>query len=209
MIEAIIWDIDGTLVDSEPLHLLALQHVCYHYEVDLTHLPDDHFIGIDVGAVWNELRPLFPADVGFSRWLAQLNDYYITNADKLTPIRSAVETIRRLHAAGFRQAAASNSNRKVVDANLGVLGVADLMECSISLDDVAHGKPDPAPYLRALETMGLHPSKVRAVEDSPAGALSAARAGIAVFGFGNPDLDTAFHVAALDEIAGFPLPLPA
>ncbi|MDB5550284.1 MAG: HAD-superfamily hydrolase, subfamily variant 3, partial [Rhizobium sp.] len=70
----------------------------------------------------------------------------------------------------------------VVDANLKALGVIDLIEFSISLDDVSLGKPHPEPYLAAAQRLGIPPEAIAAVEDSVAGATSARDAGFRVFG---------------------------
>ena len=101
-----------------------------------------------------------------------------------------------------------------MDANLRHLGLADLLEFSISLDDVAEGKPHPEPYRRAAERLGIAPARLVAVEDSASGAASARAAGCPVIGLaprpdGLPGADEI--VRHLDEIpARLALePLPA
>ena len=73
--------------------------------------------------------------------------------------------------------------RAIVDANLAALGVLEHISFSISLDDVAEGKPDPEPYLQACTRLHLDPASVIAIEDSRSGALSARRAGLTVIGY--------------------------
>ena len=180
MIKAVAWDIDGTLVDSEPLHLFALQDVCGAHGVDISDLSDAHFIGVHIGDVWRELAPRLPSRVTFAEWSHQIETAYSNNRDRLVEIRGAAETVARLAALGVRQVAVSNSNRRVVDANLEAIGIADLMEFTISLDDVCEGKPDPFPYRLACYRLGLSPDAVLAVEDSATGVASAERAGMPV-----------------------------
>ncbi|WBU60901.1 HAD family hydrolase [Paracoccus albus] len=199
-IRAIIWDIDGTLVDSEPLHLRALLHVCEHHGADISDLPDDHFVGVNVNDVWTALSNRFPAGLTMADWLDQLNGYYIDHASRLAPIKNAVQAVRQLHAMGIRQGAASNSNRRVVDANLRALGLSDIIELSVSLDDVTRGKPDPQPYLRALDRMGLDVDRTCAVEDSATGVASARRAGMRVIALGDSQLNARYHVQNLAQL---------
>lgn len=180
MIKAIAWDIDGTLVDSEPLHLFALKQVCLAHDVDISDLDDTHFVGVHIGNVWQELQPRFPAALTFAAWSAEINRAFSENAERLNEVEGAAAVVTRLAEGGLRQAAVSNSNRSVVDANLGAIGVTEFMEFSLSLDDVCEGKPDPFPYRLACYRLGLDPSEVLAVEDSATGAASARAAGLPV-----------------------------
>jgi beta-phosphoglucomutase-like phosphatase (HAD superfamily) len=82
----------------------------------------------------------------------------------------------------------SNSGRSIVDANLDALGIRRLMAFSISLEDVARGKPDPEPYREAARRLAIRPAAIVAVEDSGAGARSARSAGLYVMGYA-PDKD--------------------
>ena len=70
----------------------------------------------------------------------------------------------------------------MVDANLAALAILDLIDFSISLDDVSAGKPEPEPYLLAARRLGIPTAEIAAVEDSVAGATSARAAGLRVFG---------------------------
>lgn len=175
---AIIWDIDGTLIDSEPLHQRALEAVCDSYNVDISDLAPDHFTGINIHQVWDALCARFPKTLQRADWESQINSFYGANAPHLTEIPGAAETVRALANLGIRQAAVSNSNRIIVDANLDSLGIAQMLEFSFSLEDVSRPKPDPEPYLLALKRMGLAPHMAIAIEDSFSGVSSARAAQI-------------------------------
>ena len=186
MIKAVAWDIDGTLVDSEPLHLFALQQVCRAHSVDISDLADEHFIGVHIGDVWRALQPRFPAEVNFKAWSRQIEAEFSAHRQRLVEVPGAVETIRSFAALGVRQVAVSNSNRQVVDTNLDAIGVTGYMEVTISLDDVCEGKPDPFPYRLACYRLGLDPCDVLAVEDSSTGVASAVAAGLRVARLSGP-----------------------
>ena len=178
--KAVAWDIDGTLIDSEPLHLAALIEVSMRYGLDLSHEPEDRFRGRHMGDVWRALRAFYPGHLSEQRWADEIIDTYIESAPSLQPMPGALETMRELHALGIPQACVSNSERRVVDANIAALGILDLIEFSISRDNVTAGKPDPEPYREACYRLGFAPHDVLAVEDSDPGAQSAQAAGLKV-----------------------------
>jgi HAD superfamily hydrolase (TIGR01509 family) len=175
---AVAWDIDGTLVDSEPRHHRALVKASRNWQVDLTDLPDQAFRGIHMGDVWTAVSERFPAGLAFEDWLAAINLAYVADAEDFAAIPGALETIRALAEAGVPQICVSNSNRIVVDANIAALGIAPLLVGSISIDDVSAGKPEPEPYLKACAMLDCAPPSVIAVEDSLTGLRSAKQAGL-------------------------------
>jgi len=202
---AVAWDIDGTLIDSEPLHHRALLAASLALGTDLSDLPDQAFRGIHMHAVWNLLRPRLRKDLTREDWLRAIDEHYAENLDALVPIVDAVATVRALDAMGVPQACVSNSGRAVVDANLAALGIAGIIRFSISFDDVTEGKPSPQPYLLACERLGLPPGEVVAVEDSRSGALSARRAGLVVVGYtpqGEPLEDVDASISDFTQFAG-------
>ncbi len=185
MIRAVAWDIDGTLVDSEPRHHRALVAASADVGVDLSDLPDQAFRGVHMLDVWEALRDRYPSSLNREAWLELINTRYVADNTPLAPMPGAVETVAGLHALGYRQICVSNSNRVVVDANVASLGIAPFLDGSVSLDDVLAGKPDPEPYRQACQRLGLDEQRVVAVEDSATGAASAREAGLRVVGFGD------------------------
>ncbi|MFO1088395.1 MAG: HAD family phosphatase [Hyphomicrobiales bacterium] len=201
---AVAWDIDGTLVDSEPLHHRALVAVSAGYGVDLSDLPDQAFVGIHIGDVWTILRPRMPVSLDESEWVHAINRYYVEHRHELVITPGAVETVQALHRRGVKQACVSNSNRMIVDANLDAIGIARCLSFSLSLDDVVAGKPDPYPYAEACRRLAVAPAGVIAVEDSATGLASARAAGLRLAGFGPHVADDAVDVRLrrLDELLG-------
>jgi len=200
---AVAWDIDGTLIDSEPLHHRALLAASLALGTDLSDLPDQAFRGIHMHEVWDLLRPRLRENLTQDEWLRAIDEHYAANLDALVPIVDAVATVRALDAIGVPQACVSNSGRAVVDANLAALGIADIIRFSISFDDVTEGKPSPQPYLLACERLGLPPGEVVAVEDSRSGALSARRAGLVVVGYAPQDAPLEDVDASISDFTQF------
>ena len=208
LIRAVAWDIDGTLIDSEPLHEGVLHEVCGELGDDLSDLPADAFKGVHLHDVWARIAPRFPG-VDPAGWAKAIVDRYVARVAAAPPLAGAVKVMRALGKAGIRQVCVSNSGRRIVDANLTAIGVTDLIEFSISLDDVARGKPDPLPYAEAARRLGLPAAQVAAVEDSAVGARSALDAWLRVIGIaplGGTVPGAAVTVATLDDLPALILP---
>lgn len=181
---AIAWDVDGTLVDSEPLHHRALLATCQRFGLDLRFLPITRFYGVHINDVWLALRADLPADLDRELWLQGIEDYYHDHSSELVAIPGSRETIRQLAAKGIRQACVSNSGRRIVESNLEALGVREFIDVVVTLDDVHAGKPSPEPYQQAIGAFGLPAAAVLAVEDSTTGMRSAQAAGMHVAFYG-------------------------
>jgi HAD superfamily hydrolase (TIGR01509 family) len=200
---AVAWDLDGTLIDSEALHLRALIESSAAFGVDLSGLPGETYRGVNILDVWDALRPQFLDGAERGAWLNAIERYYLERAAGLAANPAAVETVRKLAARGVAQACVSNSGRAIVDANLEALGIRDTLAFSISIDDVLAGKPDPEPFREATRRFALPAERVVAVEDSAPGARSARKAGLYVVGYvpdGGELLECDRSIAALSAI---------
>jgi HAD superfamily hydrolase (TIGR01509 family) len=178
---AILWDMDGTLVDSEPLHERALRAAMDHVGVTP---PDDlhaRVIGMSADAVYAWLRTDHGLALEFADWIRLKYDHYLANVAEVRVIPEAMDLWVEAEQRGWRQAIVSNSDRLIVDANLRQTGLARAGFKSISRNDVRHGKPDPEPYLRAAWLFDLPPEACIVIEDSVTGARAGAAAGMRTF----------------------------
>lgn len=178
--DAIAWDIDGTLLDSEPVHLRAQQEVSLRHGVDLSGEPDDRFLGLDLDRVWQQLKHRYPPDLRQSSWTEAILLEYCGRSHEIVVYDDMIALMGEFAHAGVPQACVSNSERLIVDTNLSALGIGGIVAFLISRQDVLRGKPDPAPYLEAYRRLGVTPARVLAVEDSDPGAWAAEAAGLAV-----------------------------
>ncbi|HEY6519997.1 MAG TPA: HAD family phosphatase, partial [Roseiarcus sp.] len=197
------WDIDGTLIDSEPLHERGLAAASAALGADLSDLEPDAFRGVHAIDIWEALKPRFPAGSSFKTWIAAIESHYVAHARELEPIPGAIQAMRELAARGVAQACVSNSGRRIVDANITALGIGKMIAFSLSLEDVSAGKPDPEPYREAARRLGAEPQAVVAVEDSGAGARSARAAGLYVVGYspsGEPFIGSDRSIVKLTEV---------
>ncbi|MDE2892443.1 MAG: HAD family phosphatase [Chloroflexota bacterium] len=178
---AVIFDMDGVLLDSEPLHYEAVRLILEEQGVEFP--LDDYFryLGTTLTSTWDDLCERYPITMPFDQFEARYNsdvlDQYLAGAPL---IRGARELAAQLQDAGVPIAVASSSHRVWVDAALSGAGLAEYFEQTTAGDEVAMGKPSPEIYLRAAEKLGFDPEDCIAVEDAPAGVESARAAGMKV-----------------------------
>ncbi|MER9049701.1 HAD family phosphatase [Mesorhizobium sp. M0923] len=176
--KAVFWDMDGTLVDSEPLHEAAL--IAALHSVGVAPPADLHerVLGIAAWPVYEMLRDEFGLDLPFDDWIVRKYDHYLPMAQTLTPRSGAIEIFNELRALGVPQAVVSNSDRLIVDANLRAVGLVYPGMKTVSRNDVREGKPHAEPFLRAAWLADVDPAEAVAVDDSVTGATAGLAAGM-------------------------------
>jgi len=119
--------------------------------------------------------------------------------DRLPLIPGALDAVRRL-ADRFPLGIASSSNRELIDAVLEAAGLAPLFAATVSSEEVAHGKPEPDVYLEAARRLGVAPERCAAVEDSHGGIRAAKNAGMRVVAIPNPSYPPDDEALALADV---------
>ncbi|MBB3000438.1 MAG: HAD family phosphatase [Paraburkholderia tropica] len=180
---AVLWDMDGTLALSEPLHMRTLIAALAHNGVIAGDELHPLMFGQTGKAVHRIVQERFGIETGFADWSAFRAAHYVAEARHLVPRPGALEVWRAAQAAGLRQAIVSNAGRMLLEANLNALGLQAPELVSVSANDVRHGKPDPESYLRAAYLLDVDARDAIAVEDSPTGAQAALAAGMRVLGW--------------------------
>jgi HAD superfamily hydrolase (TIGR01509 family) len=172
----VLWDVDGTLVDSEPLHERVL--LATLADEALAVPPDLHAQLLGLGA--REIHALFRRRLGLRRsyadWLALRWQLYLQQVAQVQPRAGALAAFEAAEARGWRQAAVSNADRVIVEANLAAAGLLGRVAGIVAAEDVRHPKPHPEPYLLARRRFGPG-AACAAVEDSAPGARAALMAG--------------------------------
>jgi HAD superfamily hydrolase (TIGR01509 family) len=185
--DAVIFDMDGVLIDSEPLHFGVLNDVLALDGYTMDAAENEQFIGTTTDVLFETLigRHNLPRSV---REYTELYETAVLRVLRQphTPQPGVPELIQRLRQLELRLAVASSSNRAWVSATLVSLGLAEQFETVVSGDDVRHGKPDPEIYLLTAERLRVRPERCVAIEDSPNGVTSAHAAGMSVLGVRTP-----------------------
>lgn len=182
--QAVIFDLDGLMVDSEPLHqrafsmFLARQGIQHEFTVEEY---GKFFVGIPVIDNTRWLIEQFRLNMSSNEVLEQREAIYeelISNPANLTPMTGVHEVIGKLRERGLPLAVASGSPRNQVEIVLRGLGVASHFRVVIAGTDVPRSKPAPDVYLRASEFIGIAPAQCVALEDSATGVTAAKSAGM-------------------------------
>ncbi|MBR2692142.1 MAG: HAD family phosphatase [Aquamicrobium sp.] len=176
--KAVFWDMDGTLVDSEPLHDAALVSAMRSVGLEAPADLHERVLGKTAAFVYDMMRDEFGLTLPFDEWIALKYDYYMANVAGLQPRPGAIEIYQELRALGVPQAVVSNSDRLIVDANLGAVGLSHAGMKTVSRNDVREGKPHPEPFLRAAWLFDVAPGEAVAIDDSVTGAMSGLAAGM-------------------------------
>jgi HAD superfamily hydrolase (TIGR01509 family) len=200
---AVLWDLDGTLVDSAEFHWLSWRdtlaadgiHITYQQFLDTFGQKNDRilpgWLGKDASA--ERIRQVGDAKEAEYRRLVQDRG--------LTPLPGAAEWLRTLHAVGWRQAIASSAPRANIGVMLRVLGVETELDAIISAEDVTAGKPDPQVFLKAAAAVSVPPERCVVVEDAVVGIEAARRAGIKTIGVSRvPGFEADLVVASLEDL---------
>jgi HAD superfamily hydrolase (TIGR01509 family) len=201
LIEAVVFDLDGVIVDSE--------HLWDEVREELAH---------ERGGRWHDRAQADMMGMSAPEWSRYMHDVIglaeppeeideevvrrllARYEERLPLIDGAVEAVKRL-AGRFRLAVASSSNRRVIEAVLATSGLAPLFEAVVSSEEVARGKPAPDVFLEAARRLDVPPERCAAIEDSGNGIRAAHAAGIRVIAIPNRRYPPPAEALALADVA--------
>lgn len=181
MVKAVLYDMDGTLVDTERLGLIAWARAAEQEGVDLPVEVCRQFIGRNLPGVMGILEDHFGSKE-FSEKIYDLHrsielDMYGT---ELVTKEGARESLEAMRDAGYAIGLVTSSRRSSAERNMKRFELMDFFDCITSGEETHNGKPAPDIYLLAAQKMGVEPASCVVVEDSPNGARSGIAAGMHV-----------------------------
>ena len=199
---AVLWDMDGTLIDSEEFHWLSWRDTMKDEGIPITHdqflssfgRRDDSIIPQWLGAASTPEHVERIANTKEERYRQLVRERGIS------PLPGVAEWLHRLHEQGWLQAIASAAPRPNIDVVLDTLDASHLFQAVVSADDVHRGKPDPEVYLTAAARLGAYPHRCIVVEDAVAGIQGARSAHMRSIGIARngKHLDADVVVPSLD-----------
>ena len=203
-VRAVLWDVDGTLLDSAAYHWQSWQSTLALEGFPIQWEQFAASFGQRNDAV---LRGYFGADFPLSE-VERIAEAKETRYRELmreggvTLLPGVGQWLQRLHQEGWRQAIASSAPRLNVITIVEALGIGQYFEAIVSAEDVQRGKPDPQVFLVAAQKLGIPPERCVVVEDAPVGIEAGRRAGMRTIGVlsTHGQLDGEVVVRTLDEL---------
>ena len=200
MIEAVVFDMDGVLIDSEPVWERVRRGFTASHGGRWADDAQDRLMGMST-AEWSAYLsgdlgiPLPPAEVAWQVIAAMKAEYLA----RLPLLPGAVGAVRAL-SARWPLAIASSAPRSLIEAVLDASGMRPAFAAAVSSDEVPRGKPAPDVYLAACDRLGVPPSACAAIEDSANGLRSAAAAGCTVIAVPRPEYPPAADALGLASL---------
>ena len=198
MLKAVIFDMDGVIVDSEPAHEEVCKRRFKELNINVTDEEYSTFVGVSNKDMWTRLKENYglkeTVEELISIHLKAIMDDFRERDEK--PIPGVERLLENLKAEGIKIALASSSPMENIELVLEKFGIGDYFESVISGENLERGKPAPDIFLKSAEKLGVNPENCVVIEDSHNGVKAAKAAGMKCVGFkninsGNQDLSMA------------------
>jgi beta-phosphoglucomutase family hydrolase len=178
MIEAVLWDLDGVLVDTAQFHFQAWRQLLGELGRSLSEEEFGRTFGLRNDLVLRDLLGHVPAEEvqGLSERKEALFREHA--AGRVVALPGAVQLVRRSRESGRRNALVTSTPRANIDFVLKQVGLTTRFDTIVAAEDVSNGKPDPEGYLLAAHRLGVAPGRCLVIEDAPGGIEAARRAGM-------------------------------
>jgi beta-phosphoglucomutase family hydrolase len=181
---AVLWDMDGTLIDSEDFHWISWRNTLANEGIAITR---EQFLA-SFGQRNDSIIPRWLGAAATPERIERISEAkeelyrQLVRRDGISPLPGVANWIHRLHKEGWMQAIASAAPRANIDAVLEALSATHIFQGIVSADDVHRGKPDPEVFLTAASRVGVSLDRCIVVEDAVAGVQGARSAGMKSIG---------------------------
>ncbi|BBD59725.1 HAD family hydrolase [Nostoc sp. HK-01] len=182
MLDAILFDLDGTIVNTDPIHYQAWQQMLASHSIEI----DETFYKSRISGRLNpeivkDILPQLSATAG-QKFADDKEALFRQLASQLQPLNGFAELIAWTDTHQLKRALVTNAPRLNAEFMLEVLGIKEVFHTVILAEDCTAGKPDPVPYQVALNKLKINAENAIALEDSPSGIRAAVAAGIPTIG---------------------------
>ncbi|GAA1467163.1 HAD family hydrolase [Microbacterium thalassium] len=175
---AVLWDMDGVLVDSEPLLFEAERLTFAPYGIDLTLEQKKPFIGLGGHEIMAKMADAFGVDADSGDLGEAKLGHVVDLLGAVTGFAPTTALVRSLAARGIPMAVASGSSPEMIQTALTAVGLAEHLPTRVSVLEVERGKPAPDVFLAAADRLGVAPERCVVIEDAVPGVLAAKDAGM-------------------------------
>ena len=187
MIKAVIFDMDGVIIDSEPLHFESDKMVMMDYDKELTDEELDRYVGVSNPEMWEDLRVRHQLSVPLQDLLERQMQYkkLLFGNRELVPIEGIQGLLKELKERDVRIGLASSSAGTFISFVLGKLGLEEYFDVVVSGDDVENSKPAPDIFLKTACLLKINPSDCIVIEDAEKGVTAAKLSKMKCIGYQN------------------------
>lgn len=190
-IKAVIWDVDGTMVDSQPLHDRSWNKALAEYGYSFADISPEilkHKAGKKPINIAEEFVTDIKLLISPSELFKIKNEYFMSAIrNELEPMSDLTETIKSMNQSGYRQAIGSSMTAEYVSLILDMYQLKNYFEIIVTGEQVTKGKPDPEIYLSVSKKLKLQPNECVVIEDATSGIKAAKGAGCLCIALLNPD----------------------
>jgi beta-phosphoglucomutase family hydrolase len=191
MLEAVIFDMDGVLIDSEPFHLVVNERIFEDLGINMSEDEYHSFIGTTHKDMWTIIKNRYnlPQSVPeLVNMQVSGNIDYIKNEEiQSIKIKGITDLLSRISRENIKIGIASSSPNEVINLVIKKLNISDYFSAIVGGEEIKKGKPAPDIFLKAAKRLEEKPSDCIVVEDSKNGTLAAKAAGMKCIGFKNPN----------------------
>jgi HAD superfamily hydrolase (TIGR01509 family) len=198
--DAVVFDVDGVLVDSEPIHAWTWMQVLTRHGIEVTAEEIDRFIGIPCRVMLGEFQDRVGIELPDTVVGEKEALFSAVMPERIRPMKGIGDVLAVIHSKGTPMGAASNSPVGRVRDMLAAVGFDSYFKAVAGIDEVPAAKPAPDVYLLACERLGVTPARCLAVEDSPTGVAAAAAAGLTVWAYVHAFPETVLTEAGADAV---------
>jgi HAD superfamily hydrolase (TIGR01509 family) len=217
MIQAVIFDLDGVIIDSEPIHFSIEQKMFKDLKIEICEPEHSSYVGMSSENMWDDiirkyLLPYCTQELVQKKHLLYLQ--YLSRVGNLQPIDGIETLIKTLNENGCKVLVASSSPAEIINIVLQKFSLENYFTAKISGTELPQSKPHPGIFLKAATIAQTDPANCLVIEDAENGVIAAKAAGMKCIGYLNPNsglqnleaadlIISSFRQLSLDRIKEF------
>ena len=189
MIEAVIFDMDGTLVDTEPFHTKIEQRQFSLNNLKISEEEHQKYLGVASDAMWREITANHQASLTADELMNQNHAEslrYFSELDQIPVMPNLVDLLEKLQSKNYKMAVASSSTPEIIDLILTKTDLKKYFRVIVSAQEAGKSKPEPDVFLMAAKKLDIDSENCLVVEDSPNGIKAAKAAGMNCVAYEGP-----------------------